>query len=97
VTFLDTNPNIGSRYAAAPQLFYFAPDDEWYLVYQTGPPSYSTSKNPADPQGNDQKMNIDTGNLQMLYQGRDPSTDGMEYSQLPYRLALLTLTGGASC
>ncbi|MFC3490914.1 non-reducing end alpha-L-arabinofuranosidase family hydrolase [Glycomyces rhizosphaerae] len=248
VTFLDTNPNIGSRYAAAPQLFYFAPDDEWYLVYQTGPPSYSTSKNPADPMswsapknfidetppiveensggwldfwnicddsmcylfaadddgrvyrsettigefpngfrntqivlqdtrdllfeggavyqvdnsdqylliweamgsngryyrsyladgltgqwqlqagdqsapfagianvtfpdgqwtadishgelirsGNDQTMNIDTGNLQMLYQGRDPSTDGMEYSQLPYRLALLTLTGGASC
>ena len=41
-------------------------------------------------------MNIDTGNLQMLYQGRDPNTDGMEYSQLPYRLALLTLTGGAS-
>src|SRR5687767_11757001 len=49
VTYLDTNPNIGSRYAAAPQLFHFAPDDEWYLVYQTGPPSYSTSKNPADP------------------------------------------------
>ncbi|MFC3493748.1 non-reducing end alpha-L-arabinofuranosidase family hydrolase [Glycomyces rhizosphaerae] len=47
--------------------------------------------------GNDQKMNIDTGNLQMLYQGRDPSSDGMDYSQLPYRLALLTLTGGASC
>jgi endo-1,4-beta-xylanase len=24
-TFLDTNPNIGKRYAAAPQMFYFAP------------------------------------------------------------------------
>ena len=249
VTFLDTNPNIGpARHAAAPQIFYFAPDDEWYLIYQTGPPSYSTSKNPADPMswsapknfidetppivdengrpwldfwnicddsmcylfagdddgrvyrsettigefpngyrntkvvlqdsferlfeggavyqiddtdqylliweaigsngryyrsytangldgqwqlqagdesapfaglanvtfpdgqwtkdishgeliraGNDQNMQIDTCNLQFLYQGRDPSTDGMEYSQLPYRLALLTLTGGASC
>jgi endo-1,4-beta-xylanase len=42
-------------------------------------------------------MQIDTGNLQFLYQGRDPSTDGMEYSQLPYRLALMTPTGGTSC
>ena len=250
VTFLDTNPNIGNRYAAAPQIFYFAPKQEWYLVYQTGPPSYSTSKNPADPNswsapknfisttppivqqnsngfwldffnvcdatmcylfagddnghvyrsettigefpngfrntkivlqdskfnlfeggavykvdntntylliwesigsdgvryyrsytanglngswqpqaanqnapfagpvnttfpagawtkdishgelirsGNDQTMNIDTGNLQMLYQGRNPNSDGMEYSQLPYRLGLLTLRGGGTC
>lgn len=48
-TFLDTNPNIGNRYAAAPQVFYFAPQKTWYMVYQTGPPSYSTSKDPADP------------------------------------------------
>jgi endo-1,4-beta-xylanase len=48
-TFLDTNPNIGSRYAAAPQVFYFAPQKTWYMVYQTGPPSFSTSKDPTDP------------------------------------------------
>lgn len=49
-TFLDTNPNIGSRYAAAPHVFYFEPDGLWYLVYQTGLPSYSTTSNINDPQ-----------------------------------------------
>ncbi|MEU1933277.1 non-reducing end alpha-L-arabinofuranosidase family hydrolase [Streptomyces coeruleorubidus] len=48
-TFLDTNPDIGSRYAAAPQVFHFAPQQTWYMVYQTGPPSYSTTKDPSDP------------------------------------------------
>ncbi|MGY0056737.1 non-reducing end alpha-L-arabinofuranosidase family hydrolase [Streptomyces sp. LZ34] len=49
LTYLDTNPNIGTRYAAAPQVFYFAPKNLWYLVYQTGPPSYSTSTDPGNP------------------------------------------------
>ncbi|MGW0707447.1 non-reducing end alpha-L-arabinofuranosidase family hydrolase [Streptomyces sp. NPDC002643] len=48
-TFLDTNPNIGNRYAAAPQVFYFAPQKLWYMVYQTGPPSYSTTTDPGNP------------------------------------------------
>ncbi|TQE33959.1 glycosyl hydrolase family 62 [Streptomyces ipomoeae] len=48
-TFLDTNPNIGDRYAAAPQVFYFAPQKLWYMVHQTGPPSYSTTTDPGDP------------------------------------------------
>jgi glycosyl hydrolase family 62 len=48
--FLDTNPNIGTGYRAAPEVFYFAPQHKWYLVYQTGLPSYSTSDNPLDPQ-----------------------------------------------
>ncbi|GAB4004863.1 hypothetical protein GCM10029992_51080 [Glycomyces albus] len=48
-TFLDTNPNLADWYTAAPHLFYFEPRDEWYLVYQTGPPSYSVSKDPTDP------------------------------------------------
>ena len=48
--FLDTNPDIGTGYRAAPELFYFAPQNLWYLVYQTGLPSYSTSTNPLDPQ-----------------------------------------------
>lgn len=41
---------IGSGYRAAPQLFYFEPGDEWYLVYQTGLPSFSTLEHPSQPE-----------------------------------------------
>jgi endo-1,4-beta-xylanase len=48
--FLDQNPGIGTGYRAAPQVFYFAPQKKWYLVYQTGLPSYSTTTDPTRPE-----------------------------------------------
>ena len=41
---------IGNGYRAAPQLFYFSPQQTWYLVYQTGVPSYSTTTDPSKPE-----------------------------------------------
>ncbi|WP_230423618.1 non-reducing end alpha-L-arabinofuranosidase family hydrolase [Streptomyces radicis] len=48
-TFLDTASGVGPGYRAAPHLFYFEPQNLWYLVYQTGLPSYSVSSDPSDP------------------------------------------------
>lgn len=45
---LDQSP-IGPGYRAAPQVFYFAPQKLWYLIYQGGDPMYSTTKDINDP------------------------------------------------
>jgi hypothetical protein len=41
--------------------------------------------------GYDETMTIDPNNLQLLYQGRDTASDGMEYFKLPYKLGLLKM------
>lgn len=38
-----------SGYHCAPELFYFQPQNKWYLIYQSGPPQYSTTDDPTKP------------------------------------------------
>jgi endo-1,4-beta-xylanase len=42
---------LGAGYRAAPQVFYYAPQRLWYLVYQTGNASYSTNPDISNPNG----------------------------------------------
>lgn len=46
---LDSRSGIGAGYHAAPEVFYFAPQKLWYMVFQSGPPTYSTTKDINDP------------------------------------------------
>ena len=46
--YMDATPGL-SGYHCAPQLFYFAPKNRWYLVYQSDPPTYSTTSDPSQP------------------------------------------------
>jgi endo-1,4-beta-xylanase len=48
--YLDDNSGLAG-YHAAPQVFYFAPQNKWYLIYQSGPPQYSTNADVGNPAG----------------------------------------------
>lgn len=48
--YLDQSP-IGTGYRAAPEVFYFAPQKLWYLIYQNGNAAYSTNKDISNPAG----------------------------------------------
>jgi len=48
--YLDRSA-IGGGYRAAPQVFWFAPQKLWYLVYQNGNAAYSTNPDIGNPGG----------------------------------------------
>jgi len=50
LTYLDNSPPGLGGYHAAPQVFYFAPQAKWYLVFQSGQPQYSTNDDIAKPE-----------------------------------------------
>jgi hypothetical protein len=47
--YLDANPAL-TGYHAAPQVFFFAPQNKWYLIFQSGQPQYSTSDDISRPE-----------------------------------------------
>ncbi|GAA2153962.1 hypothetical protein GCM10010403_17170 [Glycomyces rutgersensis] len=48
--YLDRS-GIGAGYRAAPEVFYYAPQRLWYLVYQDGNAAYSTNPDISNPAG----------------------------------------------
>lgn len=42
---------IGSGYRATPQVFFFAPKNLWYLIYQSGNAAYSTNSDSTNRSG----------------------------------------------
>jgi endo-1,4-beta-xylanase len=48
--YLDQTPTLRG-YHAAPEIFFFAPQSKWYLVFQSGPPQYSTNDDLTNPAG----------------------------------------------
>lgn len=48
--YLDRS-GIGAGYRAAPEVFYFAPQNLWYLVYQDGNAAYSANPDINNPAG----------------------------------------------
>jgi len=48
--YLDQSP-LGVGYRAAPEIFYFAPQNLWYLVYQNDNAAYSTNPDISNPSG----------------------------------------------
>jgi endo-1,4-beta-xylanase len=46
--YMNKTPGFDT-YVAAPQLFYFTPKQQWFLVFQSGPPMFSTADEPSDP------------------------------------------------
>jgi len=46
--YMDATPGL-SGYHCAPEVFYFRPQNKWYLIYQSGPPQYSTADDLSKP------------------------------------------------
>ena len=47
--YLNDYPNL-TGYHAAPHAFFFAPQNKWYLVFQSGQPQYSTTDDISRPE-----------------------------------------------
>ncbi len=55
--FMDNTPGF-SGYHTAPQVFFFAPQKKWYLIFQSGQPQFSTNSDPTKPQNWTQPKNF---------------------------------------
>jgi hypothetical protein len=58
--YLSDNPAL-TGYHAAPQIFFFAPHNKWYLIFQSGQPQYTTSDDLSQPDSWVRPTNFFTG------------------------------------
>jgi len=56
--YLDNSPPGLTGYHAAPQVFFFAPQSKWYLIFQSGQPQYSTNDDIGKPEAWTQPTNF---------------------------------------
>lgn len=49
LTYIDVNPDLRG-YHCAPHLFFFAPHEKWYLVFQSQQPQYCTTDDISKPE-----------------------------------------------
>jgi hypothetical protein len=49
LTYIDVNPGLRG-YHCAPHLFYFAPHEKWYLIFQSQQPQYCTTDDITKPE-----------------------------------------------
>lgn len=68
--YLDQS-GIGTGYRAAPQVFYFAPQKLWYLVFQNGNAAYSTNTDIGNPAGWTAPKNFYSGTPALIQKGLD--------------------------
>jgi Glycosyl hydrolase family 62 len=66
--YLDDNPNLRG-YHCAPQVFYFAPQKLWYLVYQSQHPTYSTTTDISKPETWTKPQSFFAGTPRTVVQG----------------------------
>lgn len=66
--YMDDNPNLRG-YHCAPQVFYFRPQQKWYLIYQSQHPQFSTTDDISKPETWSKPQNFFPAQPQTVVQG----------------------------
>ena len=71
--YLDENRALVG-YHAAPQVFFFAPQNKWYLIFQSGQPQYSTNTDISKPEAWTTPVNFFTDEPAIVRQNKGSGT-----------------------
>ena len=65
--YLDQTPTLVG-YHTSPEIFFFAPQNKWYLIFQSGQPQYSTNDDIENPAGWTRPTNFYAGEPAIVIQ-----------------------------